>query len=166
MDETWQSHMNWHDKKRETQITLPHCELWVAEDMTYESIPNGSAKSQNKLKYSSQAQKKTPNGRASREAKWVFATVASHLCLTLFICYFIFLLFCFLKPHSLSLPFFFLLFCSVAVKAMGTIFCPRINHKIKNTHTQKQTNKQNKKKHTQKDIITKIKKQKNTQSPW
>ena len=61
MDETWQSHMNWHDKKRETQITLPHCELWVVEDMTYESIPNGSAKSQNKLKYSLQAPKMTPS---------------------------------------------------------------------------------------------------------
>ncbi len=34
----------------------------------------------------------------------------------------------------------------------------------KNTHTHKQTNKQNKKKYKQKNIITKIKKQKNTQS--
>jgi hypothetical protein len=72
--------------------------------MRPKSIPNGFAKSQNKLKYSSQTQKMAPNGRASREAKWVFATVASHLCLTLFICHFIFLLF----YHSLSLPFFFL----------------------------------------------------------
>ena len=31
------------------------------------------------------------------------------------------------------------------------------NHKIKDTHTQKQTNKQNKKKHKQKNIITKNK---------
>ena len=72
-----------------------------------ESIPNGFAKSQNKLKYSSQAQKMAPNGWASREAKWVFATVASHLCLTLFICHFIFLLFCLLFCSSLFLFSFF-----------------------------------------------------------
>ena len=76
---------------------------------TCKSIPNGSAKNQNKLKYNSQTQKMTPNGRASREAKWVFATVASHLCLALFICHFIFLLFCLLFCSSLFL-FFFLLF--------------------------------------------------------
>ena len=74
--------------------------------MKSKNISNGFAKSQNKLKYSSQAQKMAPNGWASREAKWVFATVSSHLCLTLFICHFIFLLFCFLKPHSLSLFLF------------------------------------------------------------
>jgi hypothetical protein len=34
------------------------------------------------------------------------------------------------------------------------------NHKIKNTHTQKQTNKQNKKKHNQKNIIAKNKNKK------
>ena len=52
-----------------------------------------------------------PNGWATHEAKWKFATVPSHLCLTLFIGHFVFLLFCFLKPHSLSLALFFLLFC-------------------------------------------------------
>ena len=75
---------------------------------TCKSIPNGSAKNQNKLKYNSQTQKMTPNRRASHEAKWVFATVASHLCLALFICHFIFLLFCLLFCSSLFL-FFFLL---------------------------------------------------------
>ena len=137
-----------------------------------ESVPNGHAKSQNKLKYSSQAHKRPPNVRALGEAKWVFATVTSHLCLTLFICHFIFLLFCFLKPHFLSLPFFFILFCSVAVKAMG------INYSLPSTKNEvhdadlshlcchKIINKKNthKKKNKKKNIITKIKKQKKTQN--
>ena len=89
--------------------------LYVPVVILVKSIPNKSAKSQNKLKYSSQAPKMTPNGRASREAKWVFATVGK-ICFcysckpfmpcTIHLLFYFFLLFYLLKPHFLSLPFF------------------------------------------------------------
>ena len=148
------------------------------------SINNGFAKSQNKLKYNSQAQKMAPNGWASREAKWVFATIVSHLCPTLFICHFIFLIFCFLKPHSLSLSSFFVssvLLCgcqSHGNQLFSTINqkrgsrCRSISLALPPNQPQNKTHTHTKKKQTNKKTKTqtkeynhknkKIKKQKNT----
>ena len=92
-------------------ILLTECFMWS------KSIPNGSAKSQNKLKYSSQAQKILPidelHMRQNGFLLQLQAIYALHYSFAIYFFYYFCLLFC------SSLIFFFLFsVCSVAVKAM------------------------------------------------